>query len=118
MGNIILERPAVHELPIYDAEGSGDTQHDHEPLYSVVLHNDPINTIEFVVQVLRKVFGYGQARAVYFTLQAHLTGRSAVWSGRFEAAELKANQIRGCGPDPTRVAAGAGPLGVSLERVR
>jgi ATP-dependent Clp protease adaptor protein ClpS len=38
-----------------------------------------------------------------------------VWAGPLEIAELRAEQIQSCGPDPTRVAHGAGPLSVSVE---
>ena len=88
-----------------------------QPPYAVILHNDPINGFGYVVGVLRKVFRYGGMRAFALTLRAHLSGRSAVWTGPLEVAELKADQLRSAGPDPQMVARGAGPLGVSLEPV-
>jgi ATP-dependent Clp protease adaptor protein ClpS len=48
-------------------------------------------------------------------LEAHEKGRSVVWVGPLEVAELKADQVRSCGPDPTMKARGAQPLGVSVE---
>ena len=86
-----------------------------QPPYAVILHNDDINTFNHVVGVLRKVFNYGRLKAVGLTLAAHKTGRSVVWSGMLEIAELKADQIRSCGADPERKAFGAGPLGVTIE---
>jgi hypothetical protein len=38
-----------------------------------------------------------------------------VWAGVFEVAEFKAERLASSGPDPARQAAGAGPLGVTLE---
>lgn len=87
----------------------------HQPPYAVVLHNDDINTMEFVVGVLRKVFGYTAERCVELMMEAHQKGRSVVWVGPLEVAELKADQIKSCGPDPVRKDAGAGPLRVSVE---
>jgi ATP-dependent Clp protease adaptor protein ClpS len=88
-----------------------------QPPYAVVLHNDDINSFDFVIGVLRKVFNYGLPRAFWLTLKAHVSGRSVVWSGSLEVAELKAVQIRSCGPDPSprAVQRGASPLRVNIE---
>ncbi|MCU0978147.1 MAG: ATP-dependent Clp protease adaptor ClpS [Pirellulaceae bacterium] len=86
-----------------------------QPPYAVVLHNDDVNGFDFVVEVLRKVFHYDRLKAELLTLQAHETGRSAIWSGSLEVAELKADQVRSCGPDPRMSALGALPLRVTIE---
>jgi ATP-dependent Clp protease adaptor protein ClpS len=91
------------------------TKTRRQPPYAVILHNDDINTFEFVIGVLQKVFGYDLLKAVVLTTQAHFAGRAPVWSGTLEVAELKADQIKSCGPDPARITAGAHPLGVSIE---
>jgi ATP-dependent Clp protease adaptor protein ClpS len=80
-----------------------------------VLHNDDINGFEYVVAVLRQVFNYGQLKVFWLTLKAHVTGRSVVWTSSLEVAELKADQLRLCGPDPNKKHRGAPPLGVSVE---
>lgn len=89
------------------------TQTRRQPPYAVILHNDDVNTFDFVILVLRKVFGYTMEKCVKLTVEAHETGRSVVWVGTLEVAELKADQIRSCGADPS--AEGASPLGVSIE---
>lgn len=86
-----------------------------QPPYAVILHNDDLNGFDYVVGILRKVFNYGQMKAFWLTLKAHVTGRSHVWSGSLEVAELKAEQIRSCGPDPNAKARGALPLQVTIE---
>ena len=86
-----------------------------QPRYAVVLHNDDLNTFEFVIGVLQKVFHYDQPKAYQLTFRAHVSGRTAVWTGVLEVAELKADQIRSCGADPLRAADGAGPLRVTVE---
>jgi ATP-dependent Clp protease adaptor protein ClpS len=85
--------------------------------YAVILHNDDLNTVEFVVGVLRKVFHYEHRKAFKLMLEAHRTGRSIVWTGMLEVAELKADQIRSCGADPLMSARGALPLRVTIERL-
>ena len=86
-----------------------------QPPHAVVLHNDPVNGFDYVVGVLRKVLHYNGGRAFWLTLRAHTSGRSVVWSGTLELAELKAEQIRACGPDPNKAADGALPLTVTIE---
>ena len=92
-----------------------DTRTRRQPPYAVVLHNDDVNTMPFVILVLRKVFGYTVEKCVELMLEAHEKGRSVVWVGPLEVAELKADQIHSCGPDPARTDAGAQPLGVTVE---
>jgi ATP-dependent Clp protease adaptor protein ClpS len=96
-------------------ETDEETQTQRQPPYAVVLHNDDINTMQFVVYVLMKVFGYTLEKCYTIMMEAHETGRSVVWVGPLEVAELKADQIHSCGGDPTRQEEGAQPLGVTLE---
>lgn len=92
------------------------TKAKRQPPYSVVLHNDDVNSFEFVVGVVRKVFHYAEPKAFQLTLAAHEQGRSILWTGVLEVAELKADQIKSCGPDPEMKSRGALPLRVSVER--
>ena len=87
------------------------------PPYAVILHNDSVNGFDFVVRTLRKVFRYGTAKAFWLTLKAHVSGRSVVWSGSLEVAELKAEQLRSVGPDPLMMHRGARRLTVTAERM-
>ena len=96
-----------------DVETETDTRTKRLPPYAVVLHNDDHNNVAFVVAVLQKVFGYTRVKCVTLMLEAHKTGRSVVWVGPFEVAELKADQIHSCGPDPQNVR--AKPLRVTVE---
>lgn len=93
----------------------GSTRTKRQPPYGVILHNDNLNGFDFVVGVLRKVLNLGKSRAFWLTMKAHVMGRSLVWSGALEVAELKAEQIQSCGPDPRMKAKGAQSLRVSLE---
>jgi ATP-dependent Clp protease adaptor protein ClpS len=96
-----------------DTDTDADTR--RQPPYAVVLHNDDLNGMVFVAAVLRKVFGYTTERCVELMLEAHEKGRSVVWVGTLEVAELKADQILSCGPDPAAAPRGAQPLRVSVE---
>ena len=63
------------------------------PPYNVVLLNDDDHSMEFVVMVLSKVFGYQLEKCVQLMLSAHTSGRAIIWSGSKEVAELKVEQI-------------------------
>jgi ATP-dependent Clp protease adaptor protein ClpS len=91
-----------------------ETRPKTQPPYAVILHNDNLNTFPFVIGVLRKVFRYGFPKAYWLTLKVHLRGRGVIWSGTLELAELKAEQVRSCGPDPLG-RPGTQPLKVSVE---
>lgn len=63
------------------------------PPYHVIILNDDLHTIEFVIHVLREVFKFTVEQAVVYTMEAHIKGRAVVWTGSKEVAELKAEQI-------------------------
>ena len=104
---------SANPLPDVLPETDTETKTRRQPPYAVILHNDDVNSMEFVVAVLRKVFGYTVEKCVELMLEAHEKGRAAVWVGPLEVAELKADQIHSCGGDPARP--GAEPLRVTLE---
>ncbi len=85
------------------------------PPYAVILENDPEHTFQYVIDALRKVFGYGWLKAVWLTTQVHVRGRAAVWTGPLETAEFKRDRIRGMGPDFHALKPVNFPLGVRLE---
>ncbi len=105
--------PLPDVLP--DTDTDNETKTKRQPPYAVILHNDDINGMDFVIEVLRKVFGYTLEKCAALTIEAHEKGRSVVWIGALEVAELKADQIRSCGPDPNQKIKGAQMLGVSVE---
>ncbi len=56
-------------------------------LWRVVVLNDPVNRMSYVVMVLRRVLGFEEARARQHMLEVHESGRSIVWTGTREQAE-------------------------------
>jgi ATP-dependent Clp protease adaptor protein ClpS len=63
--------------------------------WNVIVHNDPINLMSYVTMVFQRVFGYPRARAERHMLEVHNKGRSLVWSGGREPAELYVQQLHG-----------------------
>ncbi|MGF1482790.1 MAG: ATP-dependent Clp protease adapter ClpS [Opitutales bacterium] len=64
-----------------------------EPPWQVVVLNDPVNLMSYVVMVFRKVFGYTQERARKHMLEVHHEGRSVLWTGARERAEHFVHQL-------------------------
>jgi ATP-dependent Clp protease adaptor protein ClpS len=61
--------------------------------WTVVVFDDPVNLMDYVTKVLQKVFGYPQHKAEELMLQVHQSGKSRVWSGARERAELYVQQL-------------------------
>lgn len=62
-------------------------------IWHVVVINDPVNLMSYVVMVLRKVFGFDDTKARKHMLEVHEEGRSVVWSGEREKAEAYAQTL-------------------------
>ena len=56
-------------------------------VWRVVVLNDPLNLMSYVVMVFKKVFGFDEQTARQKMLEVHELGRSVVWSGLREKAE-------------------------------
>jgi len=55
--------------------------------WRVVVLNDPVNLMSYVVMVFKKVLGFDEAKARKHMLEVHEEGRSVVWIGHRETAE-------------------------------
>ena len=54
----------------------------------VVVWNDPVNLMSYVVYVFQKLFGYSREKATKLMLDVHHKGKAVVSSGPREKAEL------------------------------
>ena len=63
--------------------------------WNVVVHNDPVNLMSYVTMVFQKVFGYPREKAEMHMMEVHQKGRSILWSGVRERAELFVQQLHG-----------------------
>lgn len=55
-----------------------ETKTELEPLYSVIIHNDEVTPMDFVVEVLKQIFFLGNDRAAEIMLAAHIKGSAYV----------------------------------------
>ena len=63
--------------------------------WQVVVHNDPVNLMSYVTMVFQRVFGFPREQAEKHMLEVHQQGRSILWSGMRERAELYVQQLHG-----------------------
>lgn len=82
-------KPGVIDLPAEDTEESLDVP------WNVIVHNDPINLMSYVTLVFQRVFGYDHEKAQHHMLEVHFKGRSILWTGGREKAEMYAHQLQG-----------------------
>jgi ATP-dependent Clp protease adaptor protein ClpS len=59
-----------------------------EQPWIVIVWNDPINLMTYVVYVFQKLFGYSREKATSLMLDVHHKGRAVVSNGTREKAEL------------------------------
>jgi len=65
-----------------------DEVDDIQRPWQVVVWNDPVNLMSYVVYVLRKLFGFPEEEATRLMLAVHHEGRAVVASGPREKSEL------------------------------
>lgn len=66
---------------------------DEDRPWQVVVWNDPVNLMSYVVWVFRKLFGHSKAKATRLMLQVHHEGRAIVSSGPLEKAEMECHRL-------------------------
>ena len=76
-----MTQPATIEAPVEDVDVDADTP------WLVIVWNDPVNLMSYVVLVFQKVFGYSREKATQLMLEVHHDGKSAVSNGSREEME-------------------------------
>jgi ATP-dependent Clp protease adaptor protein ClpS len=69
------------------------------PPFNVVLLDDDDHTVDYVVEMLRKIFGYPPERSMQMVKEIDQSGRVIVFTTHKEHAELKRDQIHAYGAD-------------------
>src|ERR1051325_9343614 len=65
-----------------------------EPGYLVICWNDPVNFMDYVTHVFRKVFGWPKPKAEFHMLQVHEKGKSVLTRESMEKAEHYVHQLQ------------------------
>jgi len=65
-----------------------------EPGYLVICWNDPVNYMQYVTHVFKKVFGWPRKKAEFHMLQVHEQGKSILTRENLEKAEHYVHQLK------------------------
>ncbi len=78
-----------------------ETRIDLDSLWNIVVWDDPVNLMAYVVYVFQRVFGYNRSLANKLMLEVHNEGKSLVASEAREPAELHVLQLHQYGLQAT-----------------
>lgn len=76
-------------MPVAELETETDTRTTLAPRYKVFCHDDPVTTMEFVIEVLMSAFKKKQQDALLIMLEVHKTGVALVGVMPLEEAEFR-----------------------------
>ena len=70
-----------------------ETKLEKPKLFKVLLHNDDFTTMEFVIEVLRRVFGKSDGDAFHIMWAVHTQGVGCAGVYTYEVAEMKVERV-------------------------
>lgn len=56
--------------------------------WNVIVHDDPVTLMTYVTVTFQRIFGYPYEKAHRLMMEVHTEGRSIVWTGAREQAEI------------------------------
>src|SRR5947199_9277651 len=80
-------------LPVPHTRPQEEEQTRRQPPYNVILLNDDDHTYEYVIRMLKELFGYPETKGFKMAEQVDKTGRVIVLTTSLEHAELMRDQI-------------------------
>jgi ATP-dependent Clp protease adaptor protein ClpS len=83
-----------------DVETEEEQKTRRQPPYHVILLNDDDHTFDYVIRMLKQLFGHPEPKGFKLAEEVHTKGRVVVLTTTKEHAELKQDQIHAFGPDP------------------
>jgi ATP-dependent Clp protease adaptor protein ClpS len=83
--------------PVEIDRPTGDQDVTPDLPWIVIVWNDPINLMSYVVFVFQKLFGYPREKATRLMLDVHHKGRAVVSSGARERCELDVSRLHAHG---------------------
>ena len=84
----------VQGLPSLEQETVAREETRLSPMYRVLIHNDDVTPMDFVVHVLQEIFKLAFFRAARIMLEAHAGGVAHVVTEPLERAEFHVQQAR------------------------
>jgi len=97
-----------------DQETEEKTETKRQPPYHVILLNDDDHSFEYVIVMMKQLFGHPETKGFQIAQGVHTKGRAIVCTTSLERAELKRDQIHAFGPDPL-IARCKGSMSAEIE---
>jgi ATP-dependent Clp protease adaptor protein ClpS len=110
----VAETDTTEAAPAVDSRSKPKAKPKRQPRYHVVLWNDDDHSYDYVVLMLKKLFGHPIATGLKMALEVDTKGRVVVLTTTKEHAELKRDQIHAFGADRL-VARSKGSMSASIE---
>jgi ATP-dependent Clp protease adaptor protein ClpS len=89
--------PRAATAPVEVPEEVDETRTGPDTPWIVIVWNDPVNLMSYVVFVFQKVFGYSREKATKLMLEVHHDGKSVVSHGTREKAEIDVARLHAHG---------------------
>jgi len=80
-------------------ETEDETSDQLQPLYHVILLNDDDHTYDYVIEMLEKIFGFSESKALSHAVEVDTRGTTILLTCELEKAEHKRDLIHSYGPD-------------------
>lgn len=93
------DQPLV--LPKVDLDEETESKSDLDPGYMVICWDDPVNLMDYVTHVFRKVFGWPKEKAERHMLEVHEQGKSVLVREGLERAEHYVHELHKYGLQAT-----------------
>jgi ATP-dependent Clp protease adaptor protein ClpS len=71
-----------------------------QPRYHVILWNDEHHTFDYVIRMMKTLFGHAREKGFQIAMEVHTKGKAVCMTTTLEHAELKRDQIHAFGRDP------------------
>jgi ATP-dependent Clp protease adaptor protein ClpS len=107
---------AAEPVPETVVRPQKDSRPKRQPRYHVVLWNDDDHTYQYVIAMLRQLFGHPPEAGMRLAREVDQHGRVIVLTTTREHAELKRDQIRAFGADKL-LARSKGSMSATIEAV-
>jgi ATP-dependent Clp protease adaptor protein ClpS len=75
----------------------GDVDTERDVPWIVIVWNDPVNLMNYVVYVFQKLFGYSREKATKLMYQVHNDGKAVVVAGTREKCEIDVARLHAHG---------------------
>ena len=83
---------SIHTLPEIEIIEEQEEETELEPLYRVIIHNDDVTPMDFVVHILKTIFQRSNPKAIEIMLTAHFYGNAYVQTLPKSEAEKRINK--------------------------